>query len=158
MERSLSTPHQLLNPPSLPRPSGFTHVVVAAAGRAIYLAGQIGRLADGRIGGTLAEQFDGAAENVGKALAAAGARPEHLVSMQIFTTDIADYRASLGPIGAAYRKHFGRHYPTISLFEVSALFDPEARLELVCIAQIPDTRYPPRPGRGARPPRPSPLS
>ena len=150
MERSLSTPHRLLNPPSLPRPSGYTHVVVTAAGRGIYLAGQTGRLADGQIANTLAEQFDGAAENVGKALAAAGARPEHLVSMQIFTTDLADYRASLVPIGAAYRKHFGRHYPAISLFQVSALFDADARVELVCIAHIPDTGYPPRTGGAAR--------
>jgi enamine deaminase RidA (YjgF/YER057c/UK114 family) len=144
VERSLSSPHQLLNPPSLPRPSGFTHVVVAASGRAIYLAGQTGRLADGRIAGTLAEQFDAAAENVAKALAAAGARPEHLVSMQILTTDIADYRAALEPIGTAYRKHFGRHYPAISLFQVSALFEAEARVELVCVAHVPDARYPPR--------------
>lgn len=150
MERSLSTPHQLLNPPSLPRPSGFTHVVVTAAGRGIYLAGQTGRLADGRIAKTLAEQFAGAAENVGKALAAAGARPDHLVSMQIFTTDMADYRASLAPIGAAYRKHFGRHYPAVSLFEVAGLFDADARVELVCIAHIPDTRYPPRTGGAGR--------
>ncbi len=156
MERPLKTPHQLLNPPSLPRPSGFTHVVIAAAGRGIYLAGQTGRLADGRMGATLAEQFDAAAENVGTALAAAGARPEHLVSVQIFTTDLADYRASLGPIGAAYRKHFGRHYPAISLFQVSALFDEGARVELVCVAHIPDTRYPPRPGAGAPQPRRSP--
>ncbi len=155
MERSLSTPHQLLNPPSLPRPSGYTHVVVTAAGRGIYLAGQTGRIADGRIAKTLAEQFDGAAENVGKALAAAGARPDHLVSIQIFTTDLADYRASLEPIGAAYRKHFGRHYPAISLFQVSALFDADARVELVCIAHIPETRYPPRTGGGAPLPRPS---
>jgi len=146
VERSLSTPHQLLNPPSLPRPSGYTHVVVTAAGRGIYLAGQTGRLDGGQIGNTVAEQFDGAAENVGKALAAAGARPDHLVSMQIFTTDLADYRASLAPIGAAYRKHFGQHYPAVSLFEVSALFDADARVELVCIAHIP----------GATPPRPSP--
>lgn len=138
MERSLTTPHQLLNPPSLPRPSGFTHVVVATAGRGIYLAGQTGRLADGRIAATLAEQFDGAAENVNRALAAAGARPEHLVSMQIFTTDLADYRASLAPIGVAYRKHFGRHYPAISLLQVAGLFDEEARVELVCVAHIPD--------------------
>jgi enamine deaminase RidA (YjgF/YER057c/UK114 family) len=156
VERPLSTPHQLLNPPSLPRPSGYTHAVVTAAGRGIYLAGQTGRLADGRIAETLAEQFDGAAENVEKALAAAGARPEHLVSIQIFTTDIADYRASLAPIGAAYRKHFGQHYPAVSLFEVSALFDADACVELVCIAHIPDTRYPPRPGGGAVPARPAP--
>ncbi len=113
-------------------------MVVTAAGRGIYLAGQTGRLADGRIAKTLAEQFDGAAENVGKALTAAGARPDHLVSMQILTTDLADYRASLAPIGAAYRRHFGRHYPAISLFQVSALFDADARVELVCIAHIPD--------------------
>ncbi len=138
MDRAL-TPHRLLNPDSLPKPSGFSHAVAAAGGRAVYVAGQTAQQADATMGGrTLAEQFDVAAGNVVKALASAGARPEHLVSMQIFTTDLAEYRASLQELGTAYRRHFGRHYPAIALLEVKGLFDPEARVELQCVAVVPE--------------------
>ncbi len=136
----MTGPHQALNPPALLRPSGFTHAVVAGPGRTVYLAGQTAHRKDGRVSGaTMVEQFDVAAANAVTALRAAGAEPEHLVAMQIFTTDLGQYRSSLEEIGHAYRKHFGRHYPAVSLFEVTSLFDPAASVELVCTAVIPDT-------------------
>ena len=82
----------------------------------------------------MAEQFDAAAGNVVGALEAAGARPQDLVSMQIFVTDIAKYQRLSKEIGAAYRRHFGRHYPAMALVEVSRLYDPAATVELMCIA------------------------
>lgn len=134
----MTGPHQVLNPPALVRPSGFSHVVVAGPGRTVYLAGQTAHQKDGRIGGSaMVDQFDAAAANTVTALRVAGAEPEHLVAMQIFTTDLARYRSSLKEIGHAYRKHFGRHYPAVSLFEVTSLFDPAASVELVCVAVIP---------------------
>ncbi len=84
------------------------------------------------------EQFDVAAGNVVAALAAAGARPEHLVSMLIFTTDAAAYRSNLRALGDVYRRHFGSHYPAIAFFEVAGLFDPAALVELVGAAVVPD--------------------
>lgn len=135
----MTSPHQLLNPPALATPSGFSHAVVARPGRTVYLAGQTPQRLEGpSVNGSLAEQFDAAAANTVEALRAAGAQPEHLVSMQIFTTDLRAYRASLTELGRAYRKHFGRHYPAVSLFEVRSLFDPEALVELVCVAVIPE--------------------
>jgi enamine deaminase RidA (YjgF/YER057c/UK114 family) len=72
-----------------------------------------------------------------EALKAAGATAEHLVSMQIYVTDVATYRSELGDLAEVYKKHFGRHYPAIALFEVKGLFDPRALVELVCTAVIP---------------------
>ena len=86
----------------------------------------------------LVEQFDQASANVVAALKSAGANPGDLTWMQIFVTDAASYRDALKPLGEAYRRHFGRHYPAIGLFEVQGLFDPEARVELMCIAIIRD--------------------
>ena len=135
MDRSLDSPHSLINPESLPRPSGFSHVVVAQTGRAVYLSGQTAQAADGSlVSGSTAAQFDVAAQNVVKALDAAGARPQDLVSMQIFVTDIDEYLASRAAIGESYRRHFGRHYPAMALLEVRRLFDPEAKVELMCVA------------------------
>jgi enamine deaminase RidA (YjgF/YER057c/UK114 family) len=134
-----STPHSLINPPSLPSPKGFSHVAVAGSGRTLYVAGQAGHRSDGTlVGAGLVEQFEQAAANVVEALSAAGAKPEHLVSMQLFVTDAAEYRGALEDLGEAYRRNFGRHFPAMGLFEVRGLFDPNAKVELMCIAVVPD--------------------
>jgi enamine deaminase RidA (YjgF/YER057c/UK114 family) len=131
--------HRLVNPESLPPPTGFSHAVVAAPGRTIYLGGQAGHGANGLLRGqTLVEQFDEACAGLAEALRAAGGQPDHLVTLQVFVTDAETYRANLGPIGEAYRRHFGKHYPAMGLFEVTALFDPKARVELMGVAVVPE--------------------
>jgi enamine deaminase RidA (YjgF/YER057c/UK114 family) len=131
--------HQFLNPPELAPPVGFSHVAVAARGRLVFLAGETAHQADGTLAGsTLAEQFAAAATNVATALAAAGATPADVVSLQIFTTDVDGYRAGTKAIGAAYREVFGPHYPPMALFGVTRLYDPAALVELVVTAVIPD--------------------
>ncbi len=135
----MTTPHRLVNPHSLAPPVGFAHAVVAVPGRTVCLGGQTAQGPDGRVrGATVAEQFDVAAANVVEALAAALARPEHVVSLLILVTDIGEYRASLEELGSIYRRHFGRHYPAMALFEVAALLDPAAKVELLAQAVIPD--------------------
>jgi enamine deaminase RidA (YjgF/YER057c/UK114 family) len=135
VERPIASPHEIRNPETLPPALGFSHVVIAQQGRTVYLAGQTAQQSDGSIvGGTMAEQFDVAAGNVVKALDAAGAHPHDLVSMQIFVTDVAEYQRTSKQIGEAYRRHFGRHYPAMALLEVSRLFDPAAKVELMAIA------------------------
>jgi len=131
--------HQFLNPEDLAPPVGFSHVAVTAPGRLVFLAGETAHQADGTLAGsTLSEQFAAAAENVGIALAAAGATPADIVSLQIFTTDVDAYRAETKAIGAAYRAVFGPHYPPMALFGVTRLYDPDALVELVVTAVIPD--------------------
>ena len=135
----MTTPHRIVNPAGMAPPAGFAHAVVAAPGRTVYLGGQAAQGPDGRIvGATVAEQFEVAAGNLAAALAAAGGRPEHLVWLQLLTTDAAAYRAALSELGAAYRRHLGRHYVATALVEVAGLFDPAAKVELVAIAVVPD--------------------
>jgi enamine deaminase RidA (YjgF/YER057c/UK114 family) len=135
MDRPLASPHEIRNPESLARPSGFSHAVIAQTGRTVYLAGQTAQRPDGSIvASAIDEQFDVAAANVVTALEAAGAHPQDLVSMQIFVTDIAEYQRLSKRIGEAYQRHFGRHYPAMALLEVSRLFDPKAKVELMAIA------------------------
>jgi enamine deaminase RidA (YjgF/YER057c/UK114 family) len=131
--------HMLRNPPGLAPPVGFSHVALAAPGRLVFLAGQTAHRPDGSIAGeTIQAQFAAAARNVVLALEAAGASPEHLVSLQIFVTDIDAYRAAMKPICTAYRALFGVHYPPMSLLGVARLLDPAALVELVAVAVIPD--------------------
>jgi enamine deaminase RidA (YjgF/YER057c/UK114 family) len=131
--------HAFLNPDGLLPGQGFSHVAVPAAGRTIYIAGQTAHAADGFVQGeSMAEQADAALANLATALAAAGAQPSHLVSLQIYVTDVDAYRDALDHIGPSWRRHLGKHYPAVSLFGVAALFDPDAMIEIVSTAVIPD--------------------
>lgn len=135
----LPTPHTLINPPELGPPVGFSHAVVTVPGTTVHLAGQIASGTDGRLAADgLTAQFDLALANVVTAVRAAGAAPEHLVSLTVYTTDVAGYRAAAEEIGRVYRRHLGRHYPAMALFGVTELYDPEALVELVGLAVIPD--------------------
>jgi enamine deaminase RidA (YjgF/YER057c/UK114 family) len=129
---------EILNPPPLGPAVGFAHV--ARAGGWVWLGGQIGCDETGRVvsPGDMAAQFDRAIRNVEIALRAAGCRPQDAVKFTYYVTDVSAYRAALGPIGASYREVFGRHFPATSLFEVKGLFNPEAMLEIECVALAPD--------------------
>lgn len=132
------TPHRVVNPPAMSPAVGFAHGVVATPGEMIYLGGQIAALPDGTVvGDSIVEQFDRAAGNVAEVLDACGAGPQHLVQLTVYTTDVPAYRAGLQEIGAAYRRHLGRHFPAMALFGVSELFDPAAVVELVGVAVAP---------------------
>jgi enamine deaminase RidA (YjgF/YER057c/UK114 family) len=124
------TRHRIVNPPELGAPSGFSHAVVAD-GRTVHLAGQIGQ------GDTLVDQFDDALGRLLIALRGAGGEPGDLVSLQVFVTDIPAYKDSLPALGPVWRKHFGRHYPAMGLFGVSALFEPWAQVEVMGVAVLP---------------------
>jgi len=137
----VSGPHEIVVAPGLAPPAGYAHAVVAAPGRTVWLGGQTALDARGEIAGaTLAEQFDVAAGNVVAALRAAGCTPEDLVSLQIFVTDVEEYRTALGELGPVWRRHFGRRYPAAGLFGVTRLFDAEAKVELMAVAVRPDSR------------------
>ena len=134
-----SGPHRIVNPPELGPAVGFSHAVVAGPGRHVFLGGQVAQGPDGAVvPGTVVEQFDIALGNVVTALRTAGAEADHLVSLVVYTTVPDDYRAALKDLGAAHRKHLGRHYPAMAFFAVSGLFDPAAVIELVGVAVIPD--------------------
>ena len=120
--------NEIVNSPELPEPRGYSHAV--KAGNTIYLAGQIGT------GTTLAEQFDGAAAHLITALKAAGGTPDDLVALQVFVTDVPEYRATQKQLGEVWRKHFGRRYPAMGLFGVTELAVPEAKVELMGIAVL----------------------
>lgn len=129
--------HELFDPSDLPPPSGFSYAAKAAEGRALHLAGLTGHHGDGSIDPDLVDQFRTACESVAHVIAEAGGEPTDLISMTIFTTDIAAYRARMGELGVAYRSVFGRHYPPMALIGIDELFDPVALVELLCVAVVP---------------------
>jgi enamine deaminase RidA (YjgF/YER057c/UK114 family) len=128
-----------LNPTSLVRPSGYTHGVLTEGGRAVWLAGQTGMDAEGRIEapGDLVAQFTRALGNLRAVVEAAGGAMTDIVKLTLFVTDKAAYRANLKPLGAAYREAFGRYYPAMTLVEVKSLFDDQALIEIEGVAVLP---------------------
>jgi enamine deaminase RidA (YjgF/YER057c/UK114 family) len=118
----------IVNPPELPEPIGYAHAVVARG--AVYLGGQTGE------GASLVDQFDSAAGKLVTALRAAGAEPDQLVSLVVYTTVIEEYRAAGQELGEVWRRHFGRWYPAMALIGVSALYEPESRVELMGVAVL----------------------
>jgi len=127
-----------LLPPGWPRPKGYANGV-SAHGRTIFTAGVVGWDAEERFAADdLAGQFRQVLENIVAILSADDAGPEHIVRMTCYVTDIAEYRASLSGIGAAWREVIGRHYPAMAVVAVSALVEPKARVEIEAIAMVPE--------------------
>ena len=128
---------RLVNPPSLAKPAGFSHGV-AAGGHFLFLAGQVGMDATGRIvaPGDLVAQFSQALANLQAVLAQAGGQMTDIVKLTLFVTDKRAYLAQLKPIGEAYRAFFGRYFPAMTLVEVKSLFDDAALIEIEGIAVL----------------------
>jgi enamine deaminase RidA (YjgF/YER057c/UK114 family) len=125
------------DPPGLARPSGFTHAV-AGTGRTVFLAGQTGSDAEGRIvpGGVVA-QFERALGNLLVALRATGGGPEHLAQLTIYLVDVDAYRAGAREIGGVWRRLAGTRYPATAAVGVHRLWDPDALVELQGAAIVP---------------------
>jgi enamine deaminase RidA (YjgF/YER057c/UK114 family) len=127
-----------VNPPELGPPRGFSHAVVAPAGRTVFLAGQTALDAEGRIvGDGVVEQFERALGNLLTALRAAGGEPQHLATLTVYAVDLADYRAHAREIGAVWRRLVGTDYPAMAGIGITRLWDDEALVEVQGIAALP---------------------
>jgi len=122
------------NPPKLGPAVGFSHA--SRGGGFVFLGGQVGSDESGHIvePTDMAQQFARAIQNVGAALEAAGSTPAQAVKLTYYVVDVAAYRRQLKAIGAAYQAVFGKHFPATSLIGVPELFDPDALVEIECVA------------------------
>jgi 2-iminobutanoate/2-iminopropanoate deaminase len=110
--------------------SHYCHVV--RAGDQIWISGAVGIAADGSIPDDVVEQFKLAMANLDACLRAARGRPEHVVKVNIYLTDISK-RAAINPERIRY---FGEHRPASTLVEVSALVAPELKVEIEAQAVV----------------------
>jgi enamine deaminase RidA (YjgF/YER057c/UK114 family) len=128
---------EVIQPPGWPRPRGYANAV-AASGRMLFIAGQIGWDAEGVIASDdFVAQARQALANVLTLLRTAGAAPEHLVRMTWYVTDRQEYLRRSKELGAAYREILGTVYPAMTAVEVSALIEARAKVEIECTAVIP---------------------
>jgi enamine deaminase RidA (YjgF/YER057c/UK114 family) len=128
---------EILQPQGWPRPKGYSNGI-SAQGRQIFIAGQVGWDAEGRFASQqLAGQVKKALENIVAVLAEAAGKPEHIVRLTWYVTSRDEYHAELREIGAAYREVIGKHFPVMSVVQVVALMEAEAKVEIEATAVLP---------------------
>jgi enamine deaminase RidA (YjgF/YER057c/UK114 family) len=127
---------ELVNPDELPTPDSYTQVVAATGSRMVFVAGQMAEDAQGNLvgPGDLAAQARQVFANVGRALAAAGAKPEQVTKITIY---VVHHRPEYLPeISAARVAVFGEHKPADTLIGVEALAEPKYLIEVDAIAIV----------------------
>jgi enamine deaminase RidA (YjgF/YER057c/UK114 family) len=83
-------------------------------------------------------QVEQALKNIVDVLAAAGGEPRHLVRLNWYVTDKAEYLARQREIGEAYRRMIGRDFPSMTLLVVAVLLEPRAKVEIEGTAVVAD--------------------
>ena len=125
---------QLINPDDLPTPSTYTHVVVATGTRMVFIAGQEPEDVHGNLvgPGDLAAQARQVYANLGRALAAAGARPDQVTKITIY---VVHHRPEHLPVIERARQHlFGEHKPADTVVGVETLAGAGYLIEVDAIA------------------------
>ncbi len=102
------------------------------AGDRVWISGTVGIDGDGNIPDDTVEQFRLAMDNLDIVLRAAGGRPEHIVKVTIYLTDVAD-RQRINPIR---QKYWGEHRPASTLVGVAALALPALKVEIEAEAVV----------------------
>ena len=125
---------QRINPPGLSTPATYSHVV--RTGKTLYIAGQVGANAEGKVVGPgMAQQLEQVLKNLEIALKSQGADYSHITRITIYTTDVDAFRA---PDAAAIRaKYFGANRPASTLVGVTRLASLEYKVEIEATAELP---------------------
>jgi len=127
---------ELLHPKHWRPAKGFANGV-AAHGRQVFVAGQVGWNGDQEFASDdFVAQVEQALSNIREVLAQAGALPKHLVRLTWYVIDKGEYVARLKEVGEAYRRVIGRHFPAMTLVQVGALLEERAKVEIEATAVI----------------------
>ena len=110
--------------------SHYCHAV--RCGEHIWISGMVGIDCDGHVPVETLDQFEIAIKNLDSALREAGGKPEHIVKVSVFLTNILD-RSVINPIRQRY---FGNFRPASTLVEVSKLVLPELKVEIEAEAVV----------------------
>ena len=127
---------ECINPKDLPTPQTYSQVVVSTGSKLVFISGQELEDIDGVLVGVgdLATQARQAFGNLGRALTAAGARPDHVARITIY---VVNYKRDecLPVIEKARKELFGGHKPADVVLGVATL-SPGYLIEVDAIAVI----------------------
>ena len=127
---------QVLHPKHWAPAKGFANGI-AAEGRQVFVAGQVGWGPDQQFAtDDFVAQVEQALNNIVAVLAEAGAAPEHIVRLTWYVTDKREYVSRQREVGAAYRRVLGRHFPAMTLVQVVALVEDRAKVEIEATAVV----------------------
>lgn len=111
---------------------------VAAEGRQIFIAGQIGWNEKCEfVSDDFIAQVEQTLINILAVLKEAGGGPEHLVRLTWYLTDKREYVSRLREVGEVYRRVMGKNFPAMSAIVVVALIEDRAKVEIEATAVIP---------------------
>jgi enamine deaminase RidA (YjgF/YER057c/UK114 family) len=129
---------QILHPSAWLPPVGYANGISVAAGRIIFIAGQVGWDASQHFQSEeLVPQFEQALKNVLAVLAQAGGMPGHICRLTAFCIDKPAYLAGRHDLGLIWKSLMGSHFPAMSMIFVADLLDTPAKIELEATAVIP---------------------
>ncbi|MBZ9841298.1 MULTISPECIES: RidA family protein [unclassified Mesorhizobium] len=127
---------ECINPHDLPKPDTYSQVVVAKGTRLIFIAGQEPEDLNGKLvgEGDFTAQTRQVFANLGRAIAAAGARPNDVAKIMIY---VVDYRLDdhYPIIDAARVALFGDHKPANVVLGVASL-SPGYLIEVDAVAVV----------------------
>jgi enamine deaminase RidA (YjgF/YER057c/UK114 family) len=118
-----------------PVPKGYADARIGH-GKALHIAGQVGWRNGVFEAKDLVGQFAQCLDNILAVLKAAHAHVDDLASMTIYVTDMPAYRAARKQLGPIWRERLGTFFPAMALVAVTALFEPDAVIEIQCIAHL----------------------
>ncbi len=131
------TTHQFLHPRNWKPAKGYANGVVAE-GRTIFLAGQVGWNGEQKFESRdFVAQTRQALHNIVAILQEAGGGPEHITRLTWFVTDKKEYLSRLTEVGEAYRSVMGKHFPAMTMVQVVALIEDDAKVEIEALAVVP---------------------
>ena len=130
--------NRVLQPANWQPPVGYANGISAAAGRMVFVAGQVGWNANQQFeSDDIVPQFRQALENVLAIVAEEGGKPSHICRLTAFCIDKPAYLAGRRELGRIWKALMGDHYPAMSMIFVADLLDTPAKIELEATAVIP---------------------
>lgn len=128
---------KFINPKTLPKPFGYSHIVEVSNGRLVYISGQVALDPSGNIIGKddFRAQTQQVFENIKSALQSSGASFKDVVKLTIFLTDISQLQ-KFREVRDLYVNT--ENPPASSLIEVRKLFRDELMIEIEAIAVLPE--------------------
>lgn len=131
--------HQIILPEGWPVPKGYSNGILAAKGRTLFMAGQVGWTPEEKFeSDKLVPQFEQALKNIVTIVKEAGGKPEDICKMTCFCTDREQYLESRKELGKIWKEIIGNHYPCMSMIFVVDLLDHPAIIEIEATAIIPE--------------------
>ncbi|HEY2392420.1 MAG TPA: RidA family protein [Candidatus Angelobacter sp.] len=129
---------KFLQPPDWPRPNGYSNGV-ATKGNLVFLSGIVGWNAQGEFESSgFTAQVRQSLLNIVEILKQANAKPEHIARMTWYVLDKNEYLAAAKEVGEVYREIIGRHYPAMTVVQVSGFLEAKARVEIEVTAVVPE--------------------